>query len=115
MNLLVIMHVVSAGKRLIIFQMVGIKGLFRLRMRIPGGMTGLCLEIHDLIAGEYVSSREKDLQFAHLVIEHHMVSEATLLKRVEYLQVDAAVKEKIWQRLIADFERAKPGQTQRVK
>lgn len=88
------------------------KRLIPIKNENTGGMTGLCLEIHDLIAGKYVSSREKDLQFARVVIQHDMVSEATLLERVEDLQVDAALKEKIRQRLAADFEQAKPGQTQ---
>lgn len=87
------------------------KRLIPVKNENTGGMTGLCLEIHDLIAGKYVSSREKDLQFVRLVIEHNMVSKATMLERVEDLRVDPAFKEKIRQRIITDFRRVKKGQT----
>ena len=69
-----------------------------------GGTTGLCLEIHDLIAGKYVSNREKDRQFARLVIENHMVIKITMLARVEELRVNEDLKEKIRQQIVIDFE-----------
>ena len=87
------------------------KRLIPVKNENTGGMTGLCLEIHDLIAGKYVSSREKDLQFVRLVIEHDMVMEATMLERVEDLRVDPAFKEKIRERIIIDFRRVKKEQT----
>ena len=71
-----------------------------------GGTTGLCLEIHDLIVGKYVSNREKDLQLARLVIENHMVKKTTMLERIEELRVNEPLKGKIRQQIVTDFERA---------
>ncbi|TET71701.1 MAG: hypothetical protein E3J56_06355 [Candidatus Aminicenantes bacterium] len=82
------------------------KRLIQIRNENTGGMTGLCLEIHDLIAGKYVSSREKDLQFARLIINHQMVNKTTMLERVEDLRVDAVLKGQIRQKIINDFERS---------
>jgi len=73
------------------------------------GVTGWCLEIHDLVAGKYVSGREKDLQFNSLVIGNGLVSQAILVKRVDELQVDIDLKKEIQQRLMADFKQTEMG------
>jgi hypothetical protein len=75
-----------------------------------GGVTGWCVEIHDLVAGKYASGREKDLEFNTLVIRHGVIKQDTLCKRVEELQIDEGLKRKIRQRLKADFERTKTGE-----
>jgi hypothetical protein len=59
--------------------------LFPIRNENTGGVTGWCLEIHDLAAGKYDAGREKDHQFISSLIAHGMVNKKTLLKRAEEL------------------------------
>jgi len=71
-----------------------------------GGVTGWCVEIHDLIAGKYVSAREKDLQFIRLAMTAGMVKQDILMERVRALRLDRSEKEQISQRAMEDFRRS---------
>ena len=84
------------------------KRLIPIRNENTGGVSGWCLEIHDLIAGKYVSAREKDIEFLSRVIMNGMVNLTTLLERVEELPVDEKFREKIRTRVQNDFRRAEP-------
>ena len=81
--------------------------LFPIRNENTGGVTGFCLEIHDLAAGKYVAGREKDHKFISSLIAHGMVKQKTLLRRIEKLEISMKLKEKIRQRIMADFKKAK--------
>lgn len=81
--------------------------LFPIRNENTGGVTGWCLEIHDLAAGKYAAGREKDHQFISSLIAHGMVNKKTLLKRAEELGGSMETKKKIRQRIMADFKKAK--------
>ena len=56
-----------------------------IRNENTGGVTGWCLEIHDLAAGKYAAVREKDHHFISSLIAHGMVNKKTLLKTAEEL------------------------------
>ena len=45
------------------------------------GITGLCLEVHDLAISKYVAGREKDRDFTHELARHGMVRRETLVAR----------------------------------
>lgn len=79
------------------------KRLLPIRSDNTGGVTGWCLDIHDLIAGKYVSAREKDLEFARAAVKRGLAKESILRKRIEMLNVDASQKEAILARLTNDF------------
>ena len=81
--------------------------LFPIRNENTGGVTGWCLEIHDLAAGKYVAGRKKDLQFISSLIAHEMVNKKTLLKRAEEIGGSMETKKKIRQQIMADFKKAK--------
>lgn len=70
-----------------------------------GGVTGWCLDIHDLITGKYVSARDKDLEFIRMAIKQGMVKEHVLRKRIEMLDIDASQKEVIKNLLASDIKR----------
>jgi len=80
------------------------KRLVPLRSDNTGGVTGWCLDIHDLIAGKYVSAREKDLEFARMAIRQGLVKEKDLRERIDMLNIDAFQKERILNRLTSDFK-----------
>jgi len=70
-----------------------------------GGVTGWCVEIHDLVAGKYVSAREKDFEFIRLAIRSRMLRRDILMERVLALRLDTSSKEQIRLRVIEDFRR----------
>jgi hypothetical protein len=70
-----------------------------------GGVTGWCLDIHDLIAGKYVSARDKDLGFVRMAIKQGLVKEHILRERIEMLNIDSSQKTRILDRLPSDFKR----------
>lgn len=61
------------------------------------GVTGLCLEVHDLVVSKMIAGRKKDRDFCGKVIELGIVDEAVLLERfnrtydVEKIVIDVAV------------------------
>ena len=67
------------------------------------GITGWCLEVHDLVLSKYIAGRERDLKFNEEVIRHHMVQEDTLFKRAEVLPLKQSQKKSIMQRIKDDF------------
>jgi hypothetical protein len=69
-----------------------------------GGVTGWCLDVHDLIAGKYVAAREKDLEFVQAAVRRGLVKEPILRKRIELLNLDAHQKKAILTRLTNDFD-----------
>lgn len=79
--------------------------LIPIRSDNTGGVTGWCLDIHDLIAGKYVSARDKDLEFVRTAITQGLVKEHILRKRIEMLNIDASQKEVIENLLASDFKR----------
>jgi hypothetical protein len=81
--------------------------LFPILNENTGGVTGWCLEIHDLAAGKYAAGREKDHQFISSLIAHEMVNKKTLLKRAEEIGGSMETKKKIRQQIMADFKKAK--------
>ena len=74
------------------------------------GITGWGVEIHDLILGKYVSSREKDLGFNAQVIALGLVSQERLLERVGCLEVPDAIKDQIRLKIKADFPNSQTGE-----
>jgi hypothetical protein len=77
--------------------------LIPIKSHNTGGVTGWCLDIHDLIAGKYLSARDKDLEFALTAIKQGLVKEHILRERIEILNTDACQKEVILNRLTGDF------------
>jgi len=77
--------------------------LIPIRNDNTGGVTGWCIEIHDLVAGKYVSAREKDRELTLKIIQKGMVHLATLLERIEALPVDSEFRERIKGQAHRDF------------
>lgn len=59
------------------------------------GVTGFCLEIHDLAIAKAVAGRDKDRAFVRDLLRHRMVDRATLLGRLEETPVEDVAKERI--------------------
>jgi hypothetical protein len=73
-----------------------------------GGITGLCLEIHDLAISKYVAGREKDLVFTRELARHALTKRATLLERLRRTPIGAKLATRVRARLARDFEAVLP-------
>lgn len=75
------------------------------RVRNPNtvGITGLCLEVHDLAISKYVAGREKDLEFTGELAKHRMTDRETLLARLDDTTVSEALRALTQGRIERDF------------
>lgn len=67
------------------------------------GITGLCLEVHDLAVSKYFAGREKDLEFTRELARHGLTDKRTLLQRLPKTPIDAARRKVIAGRIERDF------------
>jgi hypothetical protein len=75
------------------------------RLSTPGtrGVTGWCLEAHDLAVAKLVAGRRKDLDFVQELARHCMIERARLDELVNGLPVTDAVKELVRRRAACAF------------
>ena len=66
------------------------------------GVTGLCLEIHDLLISKYYAGREKDLVFTRVAVASGMVVEETLLTRLKETELIPTDRELLESRIKRD-------------
>jgi hypothetical protein len=79
--------------------------LVRVANANTGGVTGLCLEVHDLAIAKYAAGREKDLDFTRVLAAHGMTRKKTLLERLAETRLDAARRTLAAARIARDFAR----------
>lgn len=56
------------------------------------GVKGLCLEVHDLLVAKVIAGRDKDLAFLREAAKHQMADPEVLLRRLETVQVEPAIR-----------------------
>jgi len=59
------------------------------------GVTGLCLEPHDLVVSKLLANRPKDLAYGRALLEAGYVNAATLRQRLPYTEATDAEKQRI--------------------
>ena len=69
-----------------------------------GGVTGLCINVHDLALSKYAAGREKDFEFNRALVDHNIVDKRILLELVEKLPVADGLKKKIASKIELDFK-----------
>jgi hypothetical protein len=74
------------------------------------GVSGLCLEVHDLAISKYVAGREKDLQFTRELATQGMTDSRVLIARVDQTELPAEIRDLVRARIRRDF----PGNKQRT-
>jgi hypothetical protein len=67
------------------------------------GITGLCLEVHDLAISKYVAGREKDFVFTRELVKHEMVQRDTLLARARDTELSSSLHKLVKSRIERDF------------
>jgi hypothetical protein len=70
------------------------------------GVTGLCLEVHDLAISKYVASREKDIEFTRELAKHGMTDSKTLLDRLKETELSPELRKIVTARIKRDAQRA---------
>ena len=71
------------------------------------GVTGLCLEPHDLAIAKYAASREKDLIFTRELARRGIVSQEQLLSLLDQTPVDEDVRDRMRGQIATDFHAVK--------
>ena len=70
------------------------------------GVTGWCLEAHDLVVAKAVAGREKDLRFIRVAIEHALVKRDVALQRLRETPIaDEKLRAAAQSRIEAPFGR----------
>lgn len=80
--------------------------LHPLRTPNTNGVTGHCLDPHDLALAKYAAGRDKDLAFNRVLVAHGYVERAKLQALVSEMSITPAVEALIRERIGADFARA---------
>ena len=68
------------------------------------GVTGLCLEVHDLAISKYVAGREKDHKFTHELVKQGMVRRDTLMARERDTDLSPQMRKLVRARVARDFK-----------
>ena len=71
------------------------------------GITGLCLEVHDLAISKYVAGREKDREFTHELAKEGMVRRQTLTARERDTDLSPELRKLVRARIARDFKTSK--------
>ncbi len=68
------------------------------------GVTGLCLDPHDLAIAKYVARQEKDIVFTRALVAHGIVQQSQLLALLAKTTIDAESRERIRGFIESDFK-----------
>ena len=67
------------------------------------GITGLCLEVHDLAISKFVAGRHKDVEFIQELIRHEMIRENIVLTRLAEAELQDTERSRISSKIRAMF------------
>jgi hypothetical protein len=81
------------------------KHLVRIANSNTGGISGLCLEVHDLAISKYVAGREKDREFTQALARYGMTKKAILIERLSTTTLGPSVRTLVKGRITRDFPR----------
>jgi len=67
------------------------------------GVTGYCLEVHDLAMSKIIAQRPKDLDFVQELVRHDMVQKKTMLHRLEQTDLQESIRSNVLTRIKSMF------------
>ena len=85
------------------------KRLFVVNNENTNGVTGLCLDVHDLAISKMVAQRPKDIEFIQELIRHDMIQQATMLDRLEKTEMQEETCKRIRGRIKLLFKVQRQG------
>lgn len=68
------------------------------------GVTGLCLEVHDLAVSKIIAQRPKDVEFVQELVRHDMIQKRTMLRRLAQTELPGLVRRSVEMRVRALFD-----------
>lgn len=68
------------------------------------GVTGLCLEVHDLAISKYVAGRDKDREFTKELAKHGLTRRSMLVTRERATDLPAELRKLVKARIERDFK-----------
>jgi hypothetical protein len=77
--------------------------LVRVSNANTAGVSGLCLEVHDLAISKYVAGREKDREFTAELAKHGMTIDRVLVERLATTNVGSGLRKIVVARIRRDF------------
>ena len=67
------------------------------------GVTGYCLEVHDLAISKLIAMRSKYLAFVQELVRHKMIKKQTMLRRLKRTDLDAPIQRAVRARIDSLF------------
>jgi len=80
------------------------KRLISIENENTNGITGLCIEIHDLAISKYIAGRPKDLDFTRELANHKMTEQKVLRERLGETKLASALRTQVQSRINMDFK-----------
>lgn len=71
------------------------------------GITGLCLEVHDLAISKYIAGRAKDIEFTRELAKHNMTKHRILIQRLKQTKLPKKISTLIKSRIDLNFNKVK--------
>ena len=68
------------------------------------GVTGYCLEVHDLAISKMIAMRPKDLEFVQELVRHDMIEKKTVLRRLKQTDLKDSMRRTIGARIKSLFK-----------
>ncbi len=82
------------------------KRLVPVRNSNTRGVTGWCLEAHDLALSKYVAGRHKDLAFTRAMVDAGLLGKKALLQRLRTMELEEGHRRLVSARIERDFSDA---------
>ena len=67
------------------------------------GVTGYCLEVHDLAISKIIAMRPKDLEFVQELVRHDMTEKKTMLHRLGQTDLQKSIRSSVRTRIESLF------------
>ena len=67
------------------------------------GVTGYCLEAHDLAISKIIAQRPKDMEFVQQLVRHDMIEKKTMLHRLKQTDLQEPMRRNISTRILSLF------------
>jgi hypothetical protein len=77
--------------------------LIRIKNKNTNGVTGLCLEVHDLAISKLVAGRTKDVEFVRELARQEMIASKTLIQRLKETDISKAERSRLKKRIEVIF------------
>ena len=94
----------GVGKKTAVLPVDWESRLVAVRNENTKGVTGYCLEVHDLAISKMIAMRPKDLEFVQVLVRHDMIAENTMLARLRQTDLEDSIRRIVKARIKSFFK-----------